>query len=388
MVGSAFRAALFVVGSALIGLGALSPANVGACPRINGLVDYNCDGRVLVAVVGDSIVRGVGDIANNNNGGYVKRLEKKFPRTHFANLGYRGYTSGRLYAEVAQILSKAEKKKYTLPREALQAADAIIVDIGRNDFFSGLPSANTVTMIERLVDLLQSKLTNDEGVGPLIRVATLLPTKRAYQRGFIHEVNMLLLAESALGVVPVALRYDLLPESIISIDGIHPSTKGYRRIAAIAAAYVQGTLTNEMVSRRSDRDGDGVYDVFERIKFGSDPTLLDSDGDILPDGEEIFSYGSNPTAADSDSDGLSDGIEITSSHTSLLLADTDSDALSDGFEVLVYRSDPLNPDSDGDTLTDGAEVSLHLTDPSLADTDADGVDDGTEIANGSDPLTP
>src|SRR4051794_8192543 len=38
---------------------AVNPA--GACPLINGLVDFNCDGKHRIVATGDSIVFGVGD---------------------------------------------------------------------------------------------------------------------------------------------------------------------------------------------------------------------------------------------------------------------------------------------------------------------------------------
>src|SRR4051812_23987842 len=82
----------------------LASAEGSACPLVSGLVDNNCDQTVKVAVLGDSIVRGVGEIVNGRYGGYVYRLQARFTDADFINLGISGQTSHELYARLARDL--------------------------------------------------------------------------------------------------------------------------------------------------------------------------------------------------------------------------------------------------------------------------------------------
>jgi hypothetical protein len=50
-----------------------------ACPKINRLTDYNCDGAIKVTFTGDSITYGRGDFINDDAGGFVLRLNNKYP---------------------------------------------------------------------------------------------------------------------------------------------------------------------------------------------------------------------------------------------------------------------------------------------------------------------
>ncbi|MFX0207225.1 MAG: NosD domain-containing protein [Candidatus Hodarchaeota archaeon] len=82
-----------------------------------------------------------------------------------------------------------------------------------------------------------------------------------------------------------------------------------------------------------DTDDDGLFDVEEVYKYGTDPNEMDTDGDGLPDGEEVLNYYTDPTDRDSDGDGF-----------------------SDFEEVKKYNSDPLDTDSDNDFFPDGWDV--------------------------------
>jgi hypothetical protein len=83
---------------------------------------------------------------------------------------------------------------------------------------------------------------------------------------------------------------------------------------------------------------------------------VDSDGDGLPDVEEVRRWGTNPNKADTDADGLPDGREVRRYRTNPLRFDTDGDLLSDGEEVRYLKLSPRHPDSDKDGYADGLEV--------------------------------
>lgn len=265
-----------------------------ACPQIGGQVDYNCDQMHKVVVIGDSIVKGIGDLKFGNKGGYVLRLQKKFKKSVFVNYGKPGYSTTRLFSELKSKLNKRNKNSTKL---ALQEADIVLIDAGRNDFFEENDPGLTVKTLERIVGVLKDYYQSKDQVVPLIKVATLLPTTRAYQRSFIDDVNKLLLEYSSDNL-PVRFYYNLLDKSVISSDGIHPYSKGYSKIASYDIKIFKGGLREEALSNRPDEDNDGIYDMFEESKFGTNPKKKDTDGDTLSDGEEVFNLGTDPLVSD------------------------------------------------------------------------------------------
>ncbi len=145
--------------------------------------------------------------------------------------------------------------------------------------------------------------------------------------------------------------------------------------------------TTPPVSTNVDTDGDGLSDVQETVRYGTNPELSDSDGDGLNDGEEVKG-GTDPNETDTDGDGLGDGAELFVYPTNPTKWDSDSDGLPDHIEINVLLTKPNVDDSDADGLTDGDEVFVYRTDPVKEDSDADGLTDGYEVANGSDPTGP
>ena len=139
-----------------------------------------------------------------------------------------------------------------------------------------------------------------------------------------------------------------------------------------------------------DYDLDGLWDIYEITKFGSDPLKTDTDGDMLPDGWEV-TYGLNPTnssdaSLDADGDRLTN-LEEYQHGTDPTQPDTDGDGMPDGWEA-AYRLDPhqndASQDMDGDSLTNLEEYQ-YGTNPVLADTDGDGMPDGWEATYGLNP---
>ena len=61
----------------------------------------------------------------------------------------------------------------------------------------------------------------------------------------------------------------------------------------------------------ADSDGDGLFDAWERLRYGTSPFFADTDGDGLTDGEERTHVPAlDPLDCDSDGDGYSDGEEV------------------------------------------------------------------------------
>ena len=265
-----------------------------ACPKIGGLIDYNCDQDAKLAFTGDSIVFGVGDTANENQGGYVLRTQEAFHAADVVNLGVPGVTSKRLLTGFKRNL----KKKRGITVRKSKDADFVLIQVGVNDYWEGGSPERVITNIKRLVQLLRTELKKDLGIEPVIAICTLTPTLRSFQKPFVDEVNALLLRFSSSSL-PVKVRFDNLNSAYISEDGLHPTSSGYDAMAALVDAYIAGDLQTALKKKRVDADADGIYDIFESSRFGTDPTLTDTDGDGVKDGIEVFKRGTDPLDAGS-----------------------------------------------------------------------------------------
>jgi lysophospholipase L1-like esterase len=277
-----------------------------ACPLIDGLVDYNCDGKHQISVTGDSVVFGTGDTVNDNRGGYVLRLKRTFKSSEVLNFGYPGITTNKLLAYYKQLFLKTPHGEQVTQ---LGNSDIIIIDVGRNDYFNRNSSTLTATTIKRLTLFLSSELEKRFGTSPLF-VTTILPlTRRELDAGFIEQVNMVLLKIRSQSF-PAYLRFDKLSVALLGDDGLHPTSAGYDVLANIASKYIRGEAQARSKKMRKDADHDGIYDIFEKSKFSTSPKDSDTDADGLTDGEEVFNYETDPVNADTDGDGVADGAEV------------------------------------------------------------------------------
>jgi lysophospholipase L1-like esterase len=285
------------------------PLHSQACPLIGGLVDYNCDGRHKVVATGDSFVSGIGDdeIDPKIGGGYMVRLQEHFPESDFTKVGFPGINAQRLLKFYRQLVATDLNSKIG---KRIAAADVLILDFGRNGYFSQETPEYTVTAIRRLAALIQESFQERFQYAPLIVISTLAPTTRAYQRTYIAHVNDTLLVLKDKGILPALLRFDQLNPDKISSDGLHPSPAGHAGLARIAAEYLANEGVTRSLKGRKDADADGVFDLFERAKFRTKLKVADTDGDGLLDGEEIFVYKTSPLTIDSDGDGISDFDEV------------------------------------------------------------------------------
>lgn len=296
---------------------ALSPAYLSACPLVGGLVDYNCDQKHKMAFTGDSITEGIGD--RDRNGGWVGDLAAIFPESAISNIGVAGYDSRQLFSAFRK---NAPKGKITTRR--LRDADILGIEIGTNDYWREWPIKKTYRNIKRLIRYLRDDFyIKQEGATPPLFVVALVPhTRRSFQEPFINQLNSYLRRKRK--VLNVQFKFNRLGRRIISRrNQIHPTTKGYEKMAAHAAGQISGVLQTQSLADRPDLDADGVYDCFES-KFGTDPVLQDTDSDGLSDGDELFTYNTHPLVADTDSDGASDGDEVAAG-TDPLIAETDNE---------------------------------------------------------------
>lgn len=216
--------------------GCLISVSAAACPPIGGLVDVNCDGRLKIAVTGDSIVAGVRDTARPKGGGYVARLGESLPFASVQNIGVPGIFSKKLLRSFKKLLPKVPPGAI---RRRSAMADIFIIDVGRNDYWMREPPAMTVRNIRRLVRYLREELVALDGSPPVVLVAMLTPTTRGYQQWFIASVNALLTRYRS-GTLPAYLRFDRIDPALISFDGIHPTSRGYAAMTRIALRYLIG----------------------------------------------------------------------------------------------------------------------------------------------------
>ncbi len=265
-----------------------------ACPRIDRkMIDFNCDQQYKVAVVGDSIVKGVdGDSLDpfyDGDGGYVARLEAQTGYT-FSNIGIRGIRSDQLLRDFKRNINKK------LTSKLLKDADIVIIDVGRNDFWNSpleqitLP---TVRNIKRIVSFLKKVYQKrDSKVVPYFMVATLIPTTRTNIHEldlqlFVDDLNQNLRRFKSRGL-PVELFFDEeFDINILGADLLHPSSTGYQEIADFLETDLRGRVNKILKSKRKDLDRDKIYDIFETW-FGMDPTNPDTNGDGILDGNEVF----------------------------------------------------------------------------------------------------
>lgn len=260
-----------------------------ACPDIDGLVDLNCDGTILIVCFGDSITYGVADEARL---GYPTRMRNTyFPNTTVVNLGRSGERTNEGRGRAAALFPVYGNADYFLILE------------GVNDYYQeGATASSTRNNLFTIVQTAQN-------TGAITLLANLTQVKRGFQQPWVNAVNA--------QINPfIQIDYFSLGQGIISYDLLHPNGAGYQNMAMRASGTLQAVAA---ANRPIDSDADGIYN-FAESRFGTDVNNSDTDGDGLLDGAEVFIHGSSP-----------------------LLLDTDGDSLTDPYEVNVLGSDPANP---------------------------------------------
>lgn len=271
---------LIVPALLLLILGALVPSF--ACPLVSDLVDRNCDGRIKITIAGDSVVAGAGDTANGHHGGYPKRLQKYLGgKVRVMNLGVYGYTT----PQVLSVISSRPGRRLS------RKSDYFIIDAGRNDCRDSYPTSRSLGYLSTMVKYIKRKF-RPRTKAPLILIGTEIPTTGDRQR-CVEQLNAALLQQKSARL-PAYLRFDKLSAGVLSSDRIHPDSDGYQEIALFTAHYLLNGGTERALKDRPDNDKDGIYDIFEKKRYKTDPSTADSDGDGYTDGEEVFERMSDP----------------------------------------------------------------------------------------------
>jgi hypothetical protein len=146
-------------------------------------------------------------------------------------------------------------------------------------------------------------------------------------------------------------------------DGIEVGTNGRYEPALGETNPFGYDLNGDGIPDGFDTDLDGLNDGFE-LRYGTDPTNIDTDGDCISDGIE-----------DSNRNGQYD----MGTETDARVSDTDGDGLPDGWVATSGLGEDLNCNGTRDIDQDGLYLE---TDPRNPDSDLDGVDDYTEMTNG------
>jgi lysophospholipase L1-like esterase len=275
----------------------LSPILSVACPRVEGLIDYNCNQKLKLAFIGDSIVFGVRDNDNNGAGGYVLRLSKLFPNAEFTNLGVPGITTQEMIRKLKDGFTSTKSDPV---KTKLLDADIIVIDIGRNDYWDKVHSSYSMTNIRRIVTTINEWFDTNRKVRPYILVSPLLPINtysRNFQAPFIKALNERIIRASQLKQIKVLFRVDTLPSTILSYDGLHPYSAGYTVIAKYIYPRLKYLLSTSLLLIRPDTDKDGVYDIAETWLFKTNPKDFDTDNDTFSDGFELFTSKTSPKKA-------------------------------------------------------------------------------------------
>ncbi len=265
-----------------------------ACPRINGLRDYNgCDGKVVLAFFGDSLTYGVGDpTASNTSGGYPGLVGRRLPNAEIRKYAVPGLTAMQLWRYIHRTNVKA----------TFNDIDYAIVTIGTNNYWARTQHVEVVRRIARIIKYIRK-------FGAVATAATVPPTVRTTpQRDYLAALNSAIL----INLLP-KVRFDLLPtESKYYVyDGLHMTRQGYRNMANVARRFFTTSAQTIAASLHPDHDNDGIEDIFETTNYGTNPNDSDTDNDGLKDGEEVFTYLTDPLQSDTDGDGLSDGYEVS-----------------------------------------------------------------------------
>jgi lysophospholipase L1-like esterase len=251
-----------------------------ACPKVGGIADFNCDGEAHVVVLGDSIVTGIGDKDNHDFGGYVLRAQQRFPNATFYNFGVPGQMTPFLLIELEQAFKGRGTPGLA---DAIIKADLVVLDEGRNDAVMGKMPSKTARNLQRASDLIQEFVTTSTGHRSLVVRAVLSPSSREDRSSWVQQLEGLI-ARSGNSVMPADLRFDKMPTALLARDGLHPTSEGYDKMSRVFIRYLHETYAEHAKRLHRDEDNDGLYDMYERSRFGTDPTNPDSDGDGLLDG--------------------------------------------------------------------------------------------------------
>lgn len=201
-------------------------------------VDHNCDGQQKIAVLGDSFVFGVGDSKIKTLNGYIGRTQKLTPKIRIDGFGEQGQRTAQLLQKLRDTFSTNNESKLLT---SLLEADAIFLDLGRNDrWLFGTP-ADALKNLQIIRNLLRTEIKQRTGVTPLVVLAVLMLPNRGAQGPWVKELNKLILKSNSPDN-PANLRFDLVSKRLIGADQIHPTSRGYVEISKVFKKYLTKNL--------------------------------------------------------------------------------------------------------------------------------------------------
>ena len=258
-----------------------------ACPKINNIPDFNCDQKLVVTVLGDSLGSGFGDTKNRNMGGYVLRAKKKFPNVTFINLSKKGLRTFELKSTIESAFNETDETKVNSYKESLLKSDYVFLDLGRNDRWLFIEPNETLQNLTTISKTIKSEVKKLTGLSPLVITPALMLPNRGSQGPWVKALNALITKTNSLEK-PADLRFDLVSKRLLASDQIHPTSKGYDELAKKFITYLRVKLSKKVQKLHPDTDTDGIADIFETLKFNTSPLAIDTDSDGTTDYTEIF----------------------------------------------------------------------------------------------------
>jgi lysophospholipase L1-like esterase len=214
----------------------------------------------------------------------VLRAQARLPQATIQNFGVQGLKTRELITRLDRAFKGTGEATLL---EALLSADLVVLDLGRNDrWLFGLPSA-TFRNLERARSIITNRVVSRGGVAPMVVLAVLMYPNRGSQGPWVKELNTFIFDSNEAPEKPADLRFDLVSKRLLSSDQIHPTPKGYKAIADVFVKYLVLRYSKYVQQLRVDADKDGLYDIFESSRFGTDPTNPDTDGDGILDGNDV-----------------------------------------------------------------------------------------------------
>jgi len=256
----------------------LSPQSAHTWPFSYKLLDLNGDCEVLGVVVGDSFVGGMGD--NPEDGGYVMRASRLLPRLELVRMGFPGLETLDLLEKIDRELRGTSTSPF---KQALEKADFIVIDLGRNDRWNFGEPEQSARNIWRIQKALRRKIPQLSGVPPVIITSILMLPNRGSQGPWVAKFNQIIASHNS-SRFPADLRFDLVSKRLIGSDQLHPAPEGHAALAEMLVGYIRKTVPSYLRSALVDKDNDWLYDSIEQNKWGTDPGLFDTDGDGTGDG--------------------------------------------------------------------------------------------------------
>lgn len=215
-----------------------------ACGTGYILPDRNCDGDLRVVVLGDSFVTGIGDVRNSNKGGYVKRVAAKLRTIEFKAFGRPGREARQLLPIIKSTFASAADTDLL---GALERADYVILDLGRNDRWYFESAAKTATHLKRIRRAITAGVAARTGTPPLVITAVLMLPNRGSQGPWVSELNELILRSDSVAA-PADLRFDLVSKRLLGTDQLHPTSVGYDALAKTLVNYLTKILPGRLAS--------------------------------------------------------------------------------------------------------------------------------------------